>query len=130
MGQQLYLVWAGLKGFWNKRLLGNDTSEILDAGKDSVGKRSSHSHSLFNRPGVAGAVLCGSLNNSVIFSSQSSIHCLSQTKNARKLKFSENVHPPPHISHITHIMCHVSHATCHVSCLKTFFSSFLTKWWS
>ena len=73
---------------------------------------------LFNRPGVAGAVLqtLFFLNNfltasvsqwSFVKISSSNLH--SQTIRVRKLKFGEKVHlPPPVTSHLSHVMCHVS----------------------
>ena len=64
---------------------------------------------IFNRPGVAGAVLqtSSSLIKSVTkaaFSSESSQHHKSQTVRARKLKFWENVHP----DYVSHVRCQVS----------------------
>ena len=66
---------------------------------------------LFNRPGVAGAVLQSSLSlihwlSESSFSSKSSKFHKSQTRRAR-----ENVHP----NNMSHVMCHMSHVTCHVS---------------
>ena len=73
-------------------------------------------HVMFNRPGVAGAVLQtpASLIKSVAqssFSSKSSKHHNSQTVWPRELTFWENVHPTQYV------MCHLSHVTCHLSCV-------------
>ena len=89
---------------------------------------------LFNRPGVAGAVL--QTTSSLIysdsqwvsqsaFSSKSSRYHKSQTIRARELKFSENVHPPQHvIYHVSRVKCHVSRVTCHMSCVTCHMSYF------
>ena len=43
------------------------------------------------------------------------IYCLSQTVRARRLKFLENVHPPPHVTcHMSCVICHMSHVKCHM----------------
>ena len=72
---------------------------------------------IFNRPGVAGAVLQTPL--SLIwssFSSRSSNHFPAQTKRARELKFWENVYPPPNVTcHVSHVICHMSCVTCHMA---------------
>ena len=73
---------------------------------------------LFNRPGVAGAVLQTPplLINSLImssFCSESSRHCLSQTVKARELNFWGNVDLPPCvICHVSHVRYHMSHVAC------------------
>ena len=72
---------------------------------------------VFNRPGVAGAVLqsppllINSLTDSLTdpLVQISSKHCQSQTRRARELKFVENVHPT------LCVMCHVSPVTSHLS---------------
>ena len=85
---------------------------------------------IFNRPGVAGAVLQSPL--SLIhwlrsFSSKSSKHHKSKTIRASDLKFCHNVHLltqcSPHVMchascvtcHMSPLMCHLSHVTCHVA---------------
>ena len=79
---------------------------------------------LFNRPGVAGAVLQSppSLINSLIHSFTdalvqiSSKHCQSQTGRARELKFWENGHPTQCVlCHVSRVTCHLSGVTCHLS---------------
>ena len=73
---------------------------------------------VFNRPGVAGAVLQSPplLINWFIHPlvQISSKHCQSQTGRARELTFWENVHPK------LCVMCHVSHVTCHLSPVKIY----------
>ena len=96
---------------------------------------------VFNRPGVAGAVLQTplSLIESVsqfvsqwAFSSKSSKYCKSQSGRARELPFWENVYPPQHVTcHMSCVTCHMSHVTCnkshfmchvsHVTCNKSHF---------
>ena len=71
---------------------------------------------IFNRPGVAGAVLetPPSLIDRVSkqsFSSKSSKHHKFQTITARHLKCLHKVH------HQSCVMCHMSCITCHVSCV-------------
>ena len=88
---------------------------------------------LFNRPGVARAVLQTPLwlfqwvaESSI--SSQSSKHWLSQTISARELRFWKKVNP----HHLSYVTCHMSHVTCHMSyvtctmspCQYIFFSFF------
>ena len=91
---------------------------------------------IWNRPGVAGAVLWTplslfhSLFNSLSrwsFCSESSRHCLFQIVRARELKGWENIHPPPWVPcHMSHVMCQVSHVRCQVSLFYlNFYSSFL-----
>ena len=68
---------------------------------------------LFNRPGVAGAVLqpppslIDLVTHPLVKISYK--HSQSQTGRAKELKFSENIHPT------ICVMCHVSHVTCHLS---------------
>ena len=73
---------------------------------------------IINRPGIVGDVLetptslIDSLFNSLTHSSFwkiSSKYRLSQTVNARDLKFLEKVHPTPHVT------CDFSCGTCHMS---------------
>ena len=74
---------------------------------------------IFNRPGVAGAVLQSPpsiidwliewLSDPLV--KISSKHSQSQTGRARVLKFWENVHPT------LYFMCHMSPVNCHVSCV-------------
>ena len=80
-------------------------------------------YKMFNRPGVAGAVLYSALwlTNSFSDSSRSSLYHKSQTVRARELKFWENVHPPKRVT------CHMSRVTFHV---KLFFWGGGAKWWS
>ena len=103
----------------------------------------SYSGAIFNRPGVAGAVLQTdlSLSDSFIdsfiewsFSPRSSNHFHAQNVWARELKFWEKVHPRPWVTcSFSHVTCQVSCVTCHVSlvmCHKSHFFLFFTKWWS
>ena len=69
---------------------------------------------LFNRPGVAGAVLQTPLLltdqvNHSSFVKLSLMHSHTQTVIGRERKYLENVHLPQPV------MCHVSHDTCNVS---------------
>ena len=89
-------------------------------------------HTIFIRPGVAGALLqnlCHSFIHSVSHSSFveiSSEHLHSQTVRARELKLREKVYLPPPVmchmscvtSHVSHVMCHMSCVTCHTSCVR------------
>ena len=83
-----------------------------------------YNYFIFNRPGVAGAVLqtASSLIKWVSqssFSSRYSQHHDSQTVRARELKFWENVHPTPCVMcHLSHVTCHISPVTCHLSPAK------------
>ena len=55
----------------------------------------------------------------------------SQTGRARKLKFIENVHPPPCVKyHMSRITYHMSRAMCHMSHVIYFLIYFWTKLWS
>ena len=76
--------------------------------------------SVFNRPGVAGAVIQSPLSlikwvsNPLVQISFKHYH--SQTWRARELKFWESVHPTICVKcHVSCVMCHVSPVTCHVS---------------
>ena len=74
---------------------------------------------LFNRPGVAGAVLQTPLwlSDKFIqssFPSKSSTHHYSQTVRAGEFTFWENVHPTPHVTYpVSHAICHMSHVKCY-----------------
>ena len=78
---------------------------------------------IFNRPGVAGAVLLTALSfihnfihslTQSSFTSRSSKHHKSQTGRARKLTIWDNVHPST-MCHMSGVTCQVSHVICHVS---------------
>ena len=103
---------------------------------------------IVNRPGVAGAVLqiplllIDWLSESA-FSSKSLQHHKSQTVKARKLKFWENVHPPPCVTcqvsrvrctcQVSGVTCQVSRVWCQLSgviCRMLHFFFFFTKWWN
>ena len=76
---------------------------------------------IFNRPGVAGAVLQipSSFINWLIkrvnypFPKISAKHLHSPTRRARDLKFRWNFHLPLSVTcHVSHVTCHVSHVIC------------------
>ena len=76
---------------------------------------------IFNRPGVAGAVLQSPLllirwvgNSSYVKISSKHLHF--QTVRARELKLLEKVHLPQRFEcYVSHVTCHMSRVTCHVS---------------
>ena len=74
---------------------------------------------LFNRPGVAGAVLqtySYLINNWVfcVFCGKSSKHLHSQVNRARNLKFGQNFKFSPLVTyHMSCVMRHLSYVTCH-----------------
>ena len=75
---------------------------------------------IFNKPGVAKVVLQKplSLIDSLrwwSFRSESSRHCISHTVRSGRLKFLENVKPPPCVT------CHVSGVQCHIFCFYYYF---------
>ena len=85
------------------------------------------SATMFNRPGVARAVLQTGMSliywlSCSSFSSKPSKQHNSPTIKAGELTFLGNVHPTPcfmcHLScvtcHLSHVTCHLSHVTCHV----------------
>ena len=80
---------------------------------------------LFNRPGLAGAVLQTALFfihlvSESVYSSILSKYHKSQIVRARELTILRECSPPTkchmsHVSiHVSHVTCHVSHVTCHV----------------
>ena len=87
------------------------------------------SYPLFNRPGVATAVLQSPpwfikwVSHPLL---QISFKlCQSQTERARDLKFWENVHPTLCVlCHVSCVTCHVSRVTYHLSDVKIFFLHF------
>ena len=91
---------------------------------------------IFNRPGVAGAVLqtASSLIHSVILFLQTfktSLHPKCESLGAEILRECS----PPQTCHMSLVTCHVSRVTCHMSCVTChFFSSFFGQsgeayWW-
>ena len=74
-------------------------------------------HYVFNRPGVAGAVLQTPSwfihwVSHLLFKI-SSKHSQFQTERARELIFWENVHPTIYfMCHVSYVTCHMSHVTC------------------
>ena len=84
---------------------------------------------VFNRPGVAGAILQPPLwlihsfiESLSYLSSKSSRHHKSQTVRAKNLTFWEYVHPPPCVTcQMSGTRCQVSGVTCHVSDITFFF---------
>ena len=97
---------------------------------------------LFNRPGLAGAVLQTPLSfiHSFInqfsessFSSRYSNHFPDHTVRANELKFWENIHHMSYVTcHMSHVTRHMSHVLCHVSLLLLFIfvgKSCGASWW-
>ena len=83
---------------------------------------------IINRPGVAGAVLQSPPSLSDHLVQISSKNCQSQTRRARELKFSENVHPTLCVMwHVPRVTCHVSCVTCNLSCVTCHTLFFLYK---
>ena len=85
---------------------------------------------IFNRPGVAGAVLQSHpslidwLSHPLV--KISSKHFQSQTRRARELKFWKNVYPTICVTcHVSHVTCHLPRVTCQMS--KTKVDIFLRK---
>ena len=103
---------------------------------------------VFNRPGVAGAVLQTALL--LIKVTDGLWKYIQNTVNPKPKKLKAEIlgECSSHtISHVSRVTCHMSHVTCHLSgvtCHKSFFKNifiyiyikkypaefYLTKWWS
>ena len=91
------------------------------------------SASVFNKPGIAGAVLQTppslgySLSHRSFFSKPSKHH-YTQTLWARELKFWENVHPRPRVTcQLSGVTCHVSSVRCQVSGYRCYVSGVISQ---